>query len=85
MIANGRWSDLAGQAVAYDPDSDMLQSAQPARVAYVLPNRFALSDVRPILGGVFSDNIVLSLGVLLLLMSALGLSTHVLIRRMGGR
>jgi hypothetical protein len=41
--------------------------------------------VRPILGGVFSDNIVLSLGVLLLLMSALGLSTHVLIRRMGGR
>jgi hypothetical protein len=85
MIANGKWSDLAGQAVSFDPDTDQLRSAQPARVAYVLPDRFALSDVRPILGGVFTDNLYLSLGALLALMSLLGLSTHALIRRMGAR
>ena len=85
MVANGRWSDLAGQAVVYDPDSDLLQSAQPTRVAYVLPNRLVVADLRPILGGIFSDNILLGFGLLLLLMSALGLSTHALIRRMGGR
>jgi hypothetical protein len=85
MIANGEWPALAGQAVSFDPNTDQLQSVQAVQVSYVLPDRFALSDVRPILGGVFTDNIYLSLGVLMLLMSLLGLSTHVLIRRMGGR
>ena len=85
MIANGKWSALAGQAVSYDPDTDQLRSAQPEQVSYVLPDRLVVADVRPILGGLFSDNIVLGLGVLLLLMSLLGLSTHALIRRMGAR
>jgi hypothetical protein len=85
MIANGRWTALAGEAVSFDPDADLLRSAQPMQVSYVLPDRFVVADVRPILGGVFSDNILLSLGVLLLLISMLGLSTHALIRRMGAR
>jgi hypothetical protein len=51
----------------------------------VLPDHLVIADVRPILGGLFSDNIALSLVVLMLLMSMLGLSTHALIRRMGAR
>jgi hypothetical protein len=85
MIANGKWRALGGQAISFDPDTDRLQFARAQQVSYVLPDRFVLSDVRPILGGVFTDNIYLSLGVLMLLMSALGLSTHLLIRRMGAR
>jgi hypothetical protein len=85
MIANGKWSALAGEAVSFDPDTDQLRSVQPLQVSYVLPDHFVAADVRPILGGLFSDNIALSLGVLLLLMSMLGLSTHALIRRMGAR
>jgi hypothetical protein len=85
MIANGKWGALAGEAVSFDPDTDQLRSVQPMQVSYVLPDRFVVADVRPILGGLFSDNILLSLGVLMLLMSLLGLSTHALIRRMGAR
>ena len=85
MIANGKWSALAGEAVSFDPDTDQLRSVQPLRVSYVLPDHLVIADVRPILGGLFSDNIALSLIVLMLLMSMLGLSTHALIRRMGAR
>jgi hypothetical protein len=85
LIANGQWSALAGQAVAYDPSSPTLHSAQPQRVSYVAPTRIALSDIRPILGSVLSDNILLSLAGLALLMSILGVTTHALVRRMGAR
>jgi cellulose synthase operon protein B len=85
LVANGQWSGLAGEAATFDAASDQLRSVQPARVAYVVPDRFVLSDMRPILGGIVSDNILLSLGALILLMSILGLSTHALIRRMGAR
>ena len=85
MIANGKWSALAGEAVSFDPDTDLLRSVQPLQVSYVLPDHLVIADVRPILGGLFSDNIALSLIVLMLLMSLLGLSTHALIRRMGAR
>ena len=85
MIANAKWRALAGEAVSFDPDTDQLRSVQPLQVSYVLPDHFVVADIRPILGGLFSDNILLSFGVLILLMSLLGLSTHALIRRMGAR
>ena len=85
LIVDGQWRDLAGQAVSLDIDSGSLRSAQPARVAYVEPSSFALSDVRPILGGILSDNILLTFGALLALVSILGLSTHALIRKSGVR
>jgi hypothetical protein len=85
LVADGKWADLAGRAVSFDPDKNQLRSLQPERVAYVMPNHFVLSDVRPILGGILSDNIPLSLGALILLMSILGMSTHALVRRTGAR
>jgi cellulose synthase operon protein B len=85
LVATGRWTDLAGNAVSLDIDNDRLQSAQPTRVSYIAPNRFVLADIRPIFGGIVSNNITLSLGVLMLLMSVLGVSTHALIRRVGGK
>jgi hypothetical protein len=85
LVVDGQWRDLAGEAVSLDLDSGALHAAQPTRVAYVLPNQLALSDVRPILGGVLSDNILLTLGALLALVSILGLSTHALIRKSGVR
>ena len=85
IVANGQWSELSGQAVSLDLDTNQLRSAQPARVTYVMPNSLVLSDIRPILGGIVSNNIVLSLAVLMLLMASLGISTHVLIRRSGAK
>ncbi|MGO8833489.1 MAG: cellulose biosynthesis cyclic di-GMP-binding regulatory protein BcsB [Roseiarcus sp.] len=85
LVANGHWSALAGEAVSLDLETNQLRSVQPSRVAYVAPGGLALSEIRPILGGVVSDNILLSLGALILLMSILGVSTHVVIRRMGAR
>jgi hypothetical protein len=85
LVVDGQWRDLAGQAVSLDIDSGVLASAQPKRVAYVEPSGFALSDVRPILSGVLSDNILLTFGALLALASILGLSTHALIRKSGVR
>ena len=85
LIVDGQWRDLAGQAVSLDLDSGSLHSAQPAHVAYVEPSAFVLSDVRPILGGILSDNILLTFGALIALVSILGLSTHALIRKSGVR
>jgi hypothetical protein len=85
LIVDGQWRDLAGQAVSLDLDSGSLRSAQPAHVAYVEPSAFVLSDVRPILGGILSDNILLTFAALIALASILGLSTHVLIRKSGVR
>jgi hypothetical protein len=85
LIVDGQWRDLAGEAVSLDLDSGSLRSAQPARVAYVAPSAFVLSDVRPILGGILSDNILLTFAALIALASILGLSTHALIRKSGVR
>ena len=54
---------------------------QPKHVVYTVPDRLDLADVRPVLGGILSDNIALSLGVLVLLLSLLGVSAHALVRR----
>jgi hypothetical protein len=85
LVVDGQWRDLAGQAVSLDLDSGSLRSAQPAHVAYVEPSAFVLSDLRPILGGILSDNILLTFGGLIALVSILGLSTHALIRKSGVR
>ena len=83
LVSDGRWGDLDGQAVSLDLQNGRLASIQPSRVLYVAPDHFVLSDVRPILGGMVSNHIELSLAVLMLLMAVLGLSTHALIRRSG--
>jgi hypothetical protein len=85
LIVDGQWRDLAGQAVSLDLDSGSLHAAQPTHVAYVEPSAFVLSDVRPILGGILSDNILLTFAALIALVSLLGLSTHALIRKSGVR
>lgn len=83
LVSDGHWQDLQGHAVSLDLDNGLLSAAQPAKVAYVVPRSVDLSDVRPILGGIVSSHIVLSLALLVLLMSLLGLSTHALINRAG--
>jgi hypothetical protein len=85
LIANGQWGRLAGEASSFDIDSGELKSAEPHRLAYVISGSFSLADVRPIVGGVLSDNITIGLAGFLVLVCALGLSTHVLVRRAGGR
>ena len=83
LVADGQWGGLEGRAVSLDVESGRLASVQPSRVLYVVPDRLVLSDIRPILGGIVSNHIELSLVVLVLLMALLGVSTHVLIRRAG--
>ncbi|MGI3899903.1 MAG: cellulose biosynthesis cyclic di-GMP-binding regulatory protein BcsB [Janthinobacterium lividum] len=85
LVADGQWKDLRGQAVSLDVEKGRLTAVQPPRVNYVMPNTIVMSDLRPIMGGIFSNNIQLSLVVLTFLMSLLGLSTHVLIRRAGAK
>ncbi len=83
LVSNGQWKELRGDTVSVDLDKELIASVQPTRVLYVLPSHVSLSDVRPILGGIVSNNIELSLAVLVLLMALLGVSTHALIRRAG--
>lgn len=83
LVADGRWAALGGQGVSLNAGTGALASVQPARVLYVVPERLVLSDLRPILGGIVSNSIEVSLVILILLMTILGVSTHVLIRRSG--
>lgn len=85
LISGGHWAGLGGQAVAFDPDSDTIHTVRTRNLTYVMPTSLVLADVRPILGGILSDNIVLSMGVLLVLVTLLGTSTHVILRRVGVR
>ena len=85
LVSDGQWQDLRGQAVSLDVDKGRLSAVQPSRVLYVVPDHIVVADVRPILGGIVSNNIELSLAVLMVLMAILGLSTHVLIRRAGSK
>jgi hypothetical protein len=83
LIVSGQWDTLSGQAANLDLQSGDLHSIQPSRITYVVPSRLVLRDLRPILGGIVSNNIVLSIGSLMLLMAILGVSTHALLRRTG--
>lgn len=85
LISGGHWAALGGQAIAFDPTDDTVHTVRTRNLTYVLPKSLVLADVRPILGGVLSDNIVLSMGVLLVLVTLLGTSTHVILRRVGVR
>ena len=85
LISDGQWKALDGQAVSLDAENGHLASIQPSQVAYVAPDQLVLSDVRPILGGIISNHIEISLLALVLLMTILGVSTHSLIRRSGSK
>ena len=85
LVANGQWSNLAGQAVSLDLDTQTFKSAQPVTQSYVVPSDLVLLDVRPIMGGIVSNHIMLSLLALTMLLTILGLSTHALIRRSGAK
>lgn len=85
LISGGHWANLGGQAIAFDPADDTVHTVRTRNLTYVMPQSLVLADVRPILGGILSDNIVLSMGVLLVLVTLLGTSTHVILRRVGVR
>lgn len=85
LVSGGHWAGLGGQAIAFDPESDTIHTVRTRNLTYVMPHSLVLADVRPILGGILSDNIVLSMGLLLVLVTLLGTSTHVLLRRVGVR
>ncbi len=85
LISDGQWRELNGETVSLDLDGGRISSAQPSQVLYVVPNHVVLSDIRPILGGIISNHIALSLSALMLLMTLLGVSTHTLIRRLGAK
>ena len=83
LAASGRWDALRGEATRFDPAAGTLDVRQPRNVTYVMTADVSPSDMRPILGGLMSDNIVMSLVVLFVVLGGLGLSTHVVVRRMG--
>ncbi len=85
LVSDGQWRELNGETVSLDLDGGRISTAQPSQVLYVVPNHVVLSDIRPILGGIISNHIALSLSALMLLMTLLGVSTHTLIRRMGAK
>ena len=85
LVSDGQWRELNEETVSLDLDGGRISSAQPSQVLYVVPNHVVLSDIRPILGGIISNHIALSLSALMLLMTLLGVSTHTLIRRMGSK
>lgn len=85
LVSSGGWSRLRGEATRFDPTTDALDVRQPSAVTYVLSPNTALSDLRPIMGAVLSGNAGLSLIVLLVVLSILGVSTHAVIHRMGVR
>lgn len=83
LVASGRWTDLRGEATRFDPADGSLVVRQPRGVTYVINADVSPADMRPILGGLMSDNIVMSLVVLFVVLGGLGLSTHAVVRRMG--
>ena len=83
LVASGRWDELRGEATRFDPAAGTLDVRQPRGVTYVMTADVSPADVRPILGGLMSDNIVMSLVVLFVVLGGLGLSTHAVVRRMG--
>ena len=83
LVASGRWSDLRGEASRFDPADATMEVRQPHGVTYVMNADVSPADMRPILGGLMSDNIVMSLVVLFVVLGGLGLSTHAVVRRMG--
>jgi hypothetical protein len=85
LVSSGRWALLSGQASVFDVDTDELRSVEPVRVSYVIPSDLNLSDLRPILGGVLSENMLVGVVAWLLVVIVLGVSTHALIRQMGVR
>ncbi len=85
LVSDGQWKELNGETVSLDVDDGRIASVQPSQVLYVVPSHVVLSDIRPILGGIISNHIALSLSALMLLMTLLGVSTHTLIRRLGAK
>ncbi len=72
LVSDGQWRELNGETVSLDLDGGRISSAQPSQVLYVVPSHVVLSDIRPILGGIISNHIALSLSALMLLMTLLG-------------
>ena len=83
LVVSGHWTDLRGEATRFDPADATLEVRQPHGVTYVMNADVSPTDMRPILGGLMSDNIVMSLVVLFVVLGGLGLSTHAVVRRMG--
>lgn len=80
LVADGLWPQLTGQAVALDVEDGRFETIDPKRLTYILPQNLALADVRPIVGGLVSSNLVLSAAALIFFLSLFGLFTHALVR-----
>ncbi len=85
LVASGLWPRLAGQAVSFGVESEQLHTRVATERTYVLPQSLPLQEIRPMLGGFMSDNIIVSAASLMILIVVLGLSTHALIKQLGVR
>jgi cellulose synthase operon protein B len=62
-----------------------LRSIEPTEVSYVVPSDIKLSEIRPVLGGILSENMLVGIVAWFLMIMVLGISTHALISRTGVR
>jgi cellulose synthase operon protein B len=85
LASSGRWMLLGGQASTFDLKTGDLRSLGPTEVSYVVPSDIKLSEIRPVLGGILSENMLVGIIAWFFVIIVLGISTHALISRMGVR
>lgn len=85
LVADGLWPRLNGEAVALGVDDGKFASVEAGELTYVLPQAVRPGDIRPIIGGLMSSNIVLSAVLAILMLALLGMTTHGLLRSGKGR
>jgi cellulose synthase operon protein B len=85
LASSGRWALLGGEASTFDLKTGDLRSIEPTEVSYVVPSDLKLSEIRPVLGGILSENMLVGIVAWFLVIIVLGVSTHALISRAGVR
>ncbi|MGI4765320.1 MAG: cellulose biosynthesis cyclic di-GMP-binding regulatory protein BcsB [Janthinobacterium lividum] len=80
LVAGGLWSRLNGEAIAINIDDGRFSTIDADTHTYVLPRSVRMADLRPIMGGLMSSNILLTASAAILLLALLGLTTHGLLR-----
>ena len=85
LVSSGRWALLGGHASTFDMKTGDLRSIEPTEVSYVVPSDIKLSEIRPVLGGILSENMLVGIVAWFLMIMVLGISTHALISRTGVR
>ncbi len=80
IVSDGLWSQLTGEAVAIDVDDGRFSSVDAEKHSYVLPRSVRIADLRPIIGGLMSSNILLTASAIILLLALLGATSHGMLR-----